>query len=459
MTSSNTMVLASSQPRSPGLLSIGWNLYRHGSLHYFMSEWHRQGDLARLNLGPYKLMLAAHPEHVRQVYTTRRESFPKGPSWEHSRKLLIGDGLIASNGKLWKRQRRLMSPFFTPRSVEQYHAVVAAASEATSQRWEAAAKAGTRLDIFDEMARVTAIIILRSMFGMDVSDETLQSVAGDVEQLILFASRRERWPFKPPMSWPLPSYRRYHRARARVAGLISDLIKRRRALPPDAWPSDLLSKLMLARDEETGEVMSDQLLHDEAIGVFIAGHETTARTRGFFFYALHQHPDVAERVHAELATQIDGVPSPAQLQHLPYTARVLKEVLRLYPPTPLLPRDPIADLDFNGVQLSPDTYLMLFLYATHRHPDFWEEPERFDPDRFLPGREEGRHPFAYAPFGGGQRICLGSSFAMLEAQVLSAVLARRFHARFLPEHQPQIEFGGTLMVLNGLPMVVERRRT
>ena len=205
--------------------------------------------------------------------------------------------------------------------------------------------------------RVTACIILRSMFGMDISEERLRSLEGDVEDMIRFVNSREMLPLKPPLWAPLPSHRRYQEARARVHALIREVIARRRAEPQASWPNDLLSKLMLARDEETGETMTDMLVHDESLGIFVAGHETTARTMSFLWYVLHENPDVAERLHAELDAVVprDQAPTLEHLKRLPYTMQAIKEVLRLYPPSPAQPRDPTIDHDLGGVHVPAGT--------------------------------------------------------------------------------------------------------
>jgi cytochrome P450 len=197
-------------------------------------------------------------------------------------------------------------------------------------------------------------------------------------------------------------------------------------------------------------------VRDESLGIFIAGHETTARTMSFLWYALHENPNVADRLHAELDSVLprNQAPTLELLERLPYTLQVIKEVLRLYPPAPLYLRDVAVEHVMDGVHLPVGSSMLLFPYATHRHPDFWDEPERFDPDRWLPEREAARDPFAYHPFAAGHRICLGNSFAMLEAHILAALLVRRFSARLVPGHRPRFEAAGTLNVPNGLPMVL-----
>jgi cytochrome P450 len=447
------------ESRSPNLIQIALQIREKGALQFFVDQRSIQGDLPQVRMGLHKLFLVFHPDHVRHVLLTNRQSFEKLQTWETTRQLMLGDGLIAANGPLWKRQRRLMSTFFTPRSIEQYYRLMVTAADVAIKRWDSIAQAGHPVDMFDEMTRVTAWIILRSMFGMDMSEERLRSMEGGVETLIQFVNRREMLPVKAPLWAPLPSHRRYREAKARVDSLIHEIIVRRRAEPQSSWPNDLLSKLMSVRDEETGEAMSDQLVRDECLGIFVAGHETTARTLSFLWYALHENPEVAKRLRAELDSVVPQGQAPAleHFQQLPYMDRVLKEVLRLYPPAPAVPRDPITDQTLDGVHIPAGTFLLVFPYITHRHPDFWDEPERFDPDRFLPEKEAAFHDYAYYPFGGGNRLCLGSSFAMLEMKILTTMLVSKFEARLVEGHKPRIDIGGTLMVRNGLPMRITRR--
>lgn len=205
--------------------------------------------------------------------------------------------------------------------------------------------------------------------------------------------------------------------------------------------------------------MADILVRDECLGIFVAGHETSARTMAFMLYSLHENPDVAAYLRQELNDVIPAEQPPTleDLKRLPYLTRVIKEVLRLYPPAPAFPRDPVTAETLDGVRLEAGAYVLVAPYFTHRHPDFWSEPERFDPDRFLPERERELHPYAYCPFGGGNRICIGNSFAMLEMSVLTAVLARRFDPQLVAGHKLQIEMAGTLMIKNGLPMQIIQR--
>lgn len=442
--------------RSRFIVDFAFDLQRKGFLRFFEDAWRQYGDLARLQIGPETMFLAIHPDHVRHISITHRQKYDKRASYDAVRKLLLGDGLVTSTGALWRRQRRLMSPFFTPRHVEQYYAIFLADGLWLENRWEQLADQGKTVEIGDEMMRVTASIILKTMFSME-SDEDILQVKDAVETMIQFVATGMN-PLRPPLWLPTGRNRAYLRARDQVHTYINGLIARRRAMPPDEWPDDLLSKLMLARDEETGEAMSDELLRDETITIFFAGHETTARTLTFLWYALAQNLEIAARLHAEIDAVVgENPPTLAQLKELSYTLQVIKETLRLYPPAPTYVRDAVEEDVIDGVPIPAGSRMMLWPYFTHRHPDFWERPYQFDPDRWLPEREAAQHPFAYHPFAAGQRICIGNNFSLFEAQTLVAILARRFAPQLVPGHQPQLEMAGTLISKNGLPMRIARR--
>jgi cytochrome P450 len=214
---------------------------------------------------------------------------------------------------------------------------------------------------------------------------------------------------------------------------------------------------MQARDEETGEAMSENLLRDESITTFFAGHETTSKTMTFAWYALACNPQVAVKLHAELDSVLgDRTPTMEDLHHLPYTLQVIKEVLRLYPPAPFYIRDAIAE-DKIGNYTTPAVGVLLSPYYTHRHPDFWENPLQFDPDRWSPEREAKMHPYAYHPFAAGQRVCIGNNFSLLESHILLALLAKKYAPRLQPGFTPQWVMRGTLGTSNGFPMTIERR--
>jgi cytochrome P450 len=226
---------------------------------------------------------------------------------------------------------------------------------------------------------------------------------------------------------PTPGNRRYNAARALVHGSISKLIAQRRAMDEAQWPDDLLSRLMKARDEETGQPMSENLLRDESITTFFAGHETTARTMTFTFYALATNPGVTAKLQEELDRVLGGkLPTVELLRQLPYTLQVVKETLRLYPAAPFYVRDAIGADRLGEFDVPAGAAVMLSPYYTHRHPQFWDEPERFEPDRWTREKETARHSHAYHPFAAGPRICIGNNFSLLESHLLLAMLAQKF---------------------------------
>ncbi len=443
--------------RSRWVVDIAFEMRRRGVLPFFVDAWRKYGDLCRLEIGPRSMFLAVHPEHVRHIAVTAREAYDKRASYDVVRRLLLGDGLITSTGELWRRQRRLMAPFFTPRAVEQYAPFIAAEGRRLIDRWTASSESGRPVEMIDEMMTVTAAIILRSVFSMAPGD-SLSRIKHDVETMIGFTALYQMRPFQPPLWLPTPRNRAYQAARGRVDAFINSLIADRQAQPEADWPDDLLSKLMRARDESTGAGMPEKLLRDESVTLFFAGHETTARTLTFAWLALSQRPDVLSRLQSEIDRNLgDREPTPADLVRLPHALRVIKETLRLYPPAPMYVRDAVSDDVLDGVRIPAGSRVLLLPYCTHRHPAFWPEAEEFDPARWEPEIEARRHPYAYHPFAAGARVCLGNSFSLFESHMLLVMLARRFSASLKPGHVPRIDMAGTLLSRNGVPLILRRR--
>jgi cytochrome P450 len=272
------------------------------------------------------------------------------------------------------------------------------------ERWSELARTRREVEIAEEMTDVTASIILKAMFSSE-SVESIRQMKSAVETMIVYVS--EQMTRLPIPDWvPTGRNRRYWAARTLVHELITRVITQRRATDEGTWPDDLLSRLMKARDEETGQSMAESLLRDESITTFFAGHETTARTMTFTWYALAANPSAADRLHEELDRVLGGAPPTTEsLRQLPYTLQVVKEVLRLYPAAPFYVRDAIGPDQLGGYDIPAGASVMLSPYYTHRHPKFWTNPEAFDPDRWTKERESAQHPQAYHPFASGQRIC------------------------------------------------------
>jgi len=441
----------------PGLIEAATNLRSKGFLEYVGELWNTFGDIFRIRLGPKTLIFAMNPDAVWQVNVSNRKNYEKLGSYDSVRRYLVGDGLVASTGELWRRQRKLMSPFFTPRGVQTYAEVMLHDGIRLVERWEALGNSGQTVDIGEEMTFVTASIILKAMFGTE-SDEAIMEMKDAVETMVSFVNDGQAR-LHLPLWIPTQLNRKYRLARDKVHTCIDTLITQRRALPESQWPDDLFTRLMQARDEETGESMAESLLRDESITVFFAGHETTARTMSAAWYALASNPIVTKRLHEELDTVLgDRFSTLEDLHHLPYTLQVIKEVLRLYPAAPVYARDAIGTDNLDGHAIPAGSTVMLSPYFTHRHPDFWENPLQFDPDRWTPERESAQHNYAYHPFAAGQRVCIGNNFSLLESHILLALLARRFEPHLAEGFTAQWVMKGVLGTANGMPMQIEARK-
>lgn len=415
--------------------------------------WREYGDVFAVKIGTRTLMFALHPDAVEYVNVKQRKRYGKARSYDVVRKYLTGDGLVASTGTIWRRQRKLMAPMFTPKAVETYAELMIADSERMLDRWDGLAREGQPVEIAEEMTQLTASIILRAMF----SSETIESIdrmKNAVEVMVAYVNGRLTGTALP--IWvPTGTNRRYVAARTMVRRSITGLIEERRGTDSSSWPDDLLSRLMTARDEETGEPMSEALLRDESITAFFAGHETTARTLTFTWYALARHPEVAAKLHEELDRVLGGRPPTVEdVSALVYTRRVIQEVLRLHPAVPMYIRDALEDDSIGGFDVTAGTGVMLCSYYTHRHPDAWDEPETFDPDRWgNPPTKNG----AYHPFAIGPRICIGNHFSLLESVLVLAVLAQRFAPALPADYEPKWEMKGVLSVEGGMPMTIAAR--
>jgi len=440
----------------PGLLRFIQGVRKLGFLEFAGQQWREHGDVFQVRIGRRTLLFAMHPDAVEHVNVGNRHNYDKLGSYDPVRRYLLGEGLVVSTGELWRRQRKLMAPFFTPKGVQAYAGLMLQDGAGLVDRWQGFASAGTEVEVHQEMAFVTASIILKAMFSTERL-ESIHQMKDAVETMIAFVDTMTAG-VKLPLWLPTSKNRRYIAARELVHRAIHTIISQRRGTDEAQWPDDLLARLMKARDEETGQAMSENLLRDESITTFFAGHETTARTMTFAWYALAANPKVTERLHGELDRVLGGRPPTVEaLRQLPYTLQVIKEVLRLYPAAPFYVRDAVAADTLGGFDVPAGTAVMLSPYYTHRHPQFWDDPEVFDPDRWTREREATRHSHAYHPFAAGPRICIGNHFSLLESHVLLAMLAQRFTPRLRAGYVPRWEMRGTLGLANGLPMVIHSR--
>ncbi|MFW5942457.1 MAG: cytochrome P450 [Chloroflexota bacterium] len=432
-------------------------LGQKGMLHFVGEYWQEYGDLFAVQVGPKKLVMVIHPDHVRHVTVTHAENYDKLESYDPVRKYVVGNGVLTSTGELWRRQRRLMAPFYTPRGVEAFSEIFLRDTIAMRERWKRLAADQSQVEMLDEMALITASIILKAVFSTE-SEQDILEIKECVETMIAYAEKRGMNPFQLPDWAPTAQNREYWEARERVHDYINRVLDARLAMDESEYPDDLLSKLITAEDPESGERMSRELLRDEALTNFFAGYETSARAMSYTWYALARTPEVKATLHEELDRELgDRAPTLDDLKRLPYTLGTIKEAIRLYPPAPMYARDVVDDDVMGGYHVEKGSVVIVFPYFTHRHPEFWDEPARFDPNRHTPDAEKARHPQAYHPFAAGKRICLGNHFSLLETHIMLAILAQRFDPQLPPGYQADFKVAGILNISNGLPMILKSR--
>lgn len=374
---------------------------------------------------------------------TKQRSFMKGQALQETKRIL-GEGLLTSEGDLHLRQRRLMQPLFHRRTIAAYGEEMVACAERLQERW----RDGERRDLHPEMTRLTLAVIGQTLFASDVEGE-----AGEIGVALTDAMdslQRFMLPFYGAVErLPLPTARRLRASRRRLDETIARLIAERRVRPGDR---DLLSLLLASRDEH-GHPMTDGQVRDEAMTIFLAGHETTAVTLTWTWMLLAGDPAVERRLHAELEDVVgDRLPMVDDLERLPYMERVLRESLRLYPPAWLIGRRALVDVELGGYSIPAGSIVILSPWVTQRDARFFAEPLRFDPDRWTADADAARPRFTYFPFGGGIRRCIGESFALMEAKLLLATIARRWRFRLDSDQSVDVLPRITLRPRNGMHM-------
>ncbi|MCC6178709.1 MAG: cytochrome P450 [Chloroflexi bacterium] len=387
------------------------------------------GDVAQVKLGPKTIYIASHPEDVRHVLQENNKNYRKGAHYE-TLAPIFGNGLMLSEGDFWLRQRRLVQPAFHRQRLGAFGKTMTDYAETMLERWASSAERGQPLDIQHEMLKLTLSIVCTTLFSYDISNET--AGIGEAHAIALaHAEHKIVSLFNLPDSWPTPENRRYQRAVATIHNCINRLMDERRDSGEDK--GDLLSTLAFSRYEETGELMDRDQLRAEVITLFLNGHETVTGALSWAWYLLSLHPEIERKLHDELRTVLGGrTPTFADIPKLKYTTMVIEESMRLYPPAWVIERDALGEDRLGGYYIPPKASVVLSQWVTHRHPDFWENPEGFDPERFSPERSANRHRFAYFPFGGGPRLCVGANFAMMEMQLLLATIAQRYHLELVP---------------------------
>ncbi|HWO43958.1 MAG TPA: cytochrome P450 [Candidatus Eisenbacteria bacterium] len=402
------------------------------------------GDVAQFPTAFGPLYLVNHPEYVRAVLhssTSVRVSMLK---------MGLGEGLLTSEGSYWRSQRRRMQPAFHQQCMESFASIISDTTKELLQQWEPAADSGDVIDVAAEMNRLTLRIIGKALFGVDFApvaeklSTAITTMLAHLKQLSFFA---------PSNTISGSRQRLFQKGMKTIDDVVYGIIAERRK---GEERRDFLGLLLDADGAQN--VLSDRQVRDEVVTMFIAGHETTANMLAWTWYLLARHPEVERRLYREIDGLLAGrMPGFQDVPKLPYTKMVIQESMRIYPPVVLLYRKVFADREFGGFFIPSGSTIAVSPYTTHRHPDFWEDAERFDPERFTPERHANRPHYAYFPFGGGPHLCMGNVFAMMEGAVILSAIAARYSLRLEPGEPVEPDPFITLRLRSGLRMSLERR--
>lgn len=426
---------ASQLPGPVGLPLVGAlpSILREGIFEYIEQCWRRYGDFFQIPTGAgSRLIFTAHPDAIERILYSGADNYFKGKGYDPLRPLL-GNGLVTSTGDLWVRQRKLTQPAFHLNKLRLIVPVMGRCIEDMLRVWEARRADDAVLDLHEEIMTLTQRIVGFTLFDMDLSDRAASSSRAVTESLEIAGQRMNRGAVVLPLSVPTPANLRFRRALRTLDAIVYDIIAHAREAGTEGQPT-LLRLLMEARDEATGEGMTDQQLRDEIVTHYVAGHETTALVLTWTFYLLARHPAVYARVCEEVqGLGLTGVPQVEDLDRLTYTRMVFDEVMRLRPPVWAQTRSTREDDVLLGRPIPAGSFVMFSSYFCHHHPDFWDEPEVFRPERFAPEQVRARHRCAHIPFSAGPRSCIGKRYALYELCAVMALILGRFRVELLPD--------------------------
>lgn len=425
-------------------------------LHAFMQMRQDYGDVVRLRIGSRTVHLVSHPDLIEYVLQENNRNYTKGRGLEKA-KPLLGNGLLTSEGEFWRRQRRLAQPAFHRKKIGGF---VETMTQATSQmllRWDERQDKTEPLNIAGEMMRLTLDVVSRTLFSTGLKPGETESVANALPFILRETTRRLSSPLGLREYLPIQANQQYQENLDALNQIVYRIIdERRRAVEAgdqDDLPEDLLSMLMFARDEETGERMDDRQLRDEVMTIFLAGHETTANNLAWTLYLLSKHPQIRAQLQEEVDRVLDDrLPVLEDIQNLVYTRQILDESLRMFPPAWAIGRQAIQEDQVGGYRIPAGSGIVISSYVVHRHPEFWENPDCFDPGRFEPQRVHERPHYAYIPFGGGPRLCIGNNFALQESTLVLSMVTQRYVLDLVPEHSVVAETAITLRPRYGIQM-------
>jgi cytochrome P450 len=412
-------------------------------LQTVLDGWRECGDVVRFR-GLRTMTLVAHPDQVKRVLADRQEIYPRSDVVKTYLRPIMGDGLFTSAGDQWKRRRRTLEPVFRGPDTTRLAPAITERATALLDRWSGRAS-GEPFDVAAEMSALGVDVMEHLLFGPGGSGGP--AFAEALVDAIEYASPRVMAPVNPPGF--LPSGRRYRRSLQTLDSIVLEAIADRRR----EGRYDLLSDMVRARDPETGESLSEREIRDDALTAAFGGYKGLPGGLTWTWYRLSEHPEVRERVEAEVDEVLAGRPAEGgDLARLPYMTSVILEVLRLHPPLWIWSRPPTAEDEIDGFRIPAGMFVLNIPYVTHRHPEFWDDPEAFRPERFGAGGHGAAHEYAYFPFGGGPRKCVGDELGLLALQLTVATVVGRYQLELEPGYTPKRDLEFMLRPANGMPM-------
>lgn len=419
-----------------------------------LCDWQRDyGDLVSFRLATRQFYLFSHPKLIEQALIKQSDVFVKTyhPKKPIGLALVLGQGLVTSQGDLWQRQRRLMQPIFQRSNITALLPQIATAGSNMLDRWQKLGE-GAEVNLSGEMMQLTLEVITQTMFSASVLDK-IEHIAPSLDTLLRYAAKTLLNPLTLPLYVPTPANQKFKQALSIIDDVIYGIIDQRRTT--SSTHNDLMDMLLKARDDNSGEKMTDRQIRDEVITIFSAGHETTANLLSWTLYLLSRHPDVLAKLHQELDSLLQGkIPDAEDLQQLVYTRAILNESMRFRPPAGIMLRKVNKDTKIDGYFLKAGRLAIFSIFNLHHHSDFWPQPDQFDPERFL--IPENRR-FSFMPFGTGERICIANHFALLEAQLLLSMIVQHCDLQLLDTDEVEIEMAVTLRPKGGIPVRIKWR--
>jgi len=426
---------------------------QHDALNFHLRLARDYGDVARIRLLSWVGYVISDPDGIRQILQRNHLNYDRNMQSFRPLGAFLGNGLVISDGALWRQQRRLMQPAFHRERVQSLGTQIVATAADLLDGWHRRTNSEGVVDVQNQSLTLALRLASSALFGLraDAAERLGQAFEAMVEAL----SEYVFLPF-PPLGVPTPRNRRIRTTVRKLDMLVSDLVETRRRQP---YSGDLLALLLAARDED-GQGMDDTQLRDEIVTLLFAGHETTANTVTWACYELSRHPQIEDRLWQEVhAVLRDQQPTVAQIPQLTYTQMVVNEVLRLYPPAPFVSRRVVRDDIISGYLIPADHVVSANICASHRHPQYWNRPEMFDPDRFSPEHPDPGVRRAYFPFGAGPHLCIGNGLALMEIPLILAMIVQRYRLRPTSSEPVEPAMRLTLRPPNGLPLRIERRGT